>query len=63
MVLVVPLFGTEHKKGNTGSLWRIKIGKKWIRYGIEIFRSRRSLTVVSGLKQLNDHAEPTQVEQ
>jgi len=34
----------------------------WIRSGIEILRSRRSLTVVAGMKKLNDHAEPTKVE-
>ena len=28
MVPVVPLFGTQHQKGNTASFSRIKIGKK-----------------------------------
>ena len=35
---------------------------QWIRSGIEILRSRRSLTVVAGMKKPNDHAEPTKVE-
>ena len=29
----------------------------WIRSGIEIHRSRRSLAVVAGMKKPNDHAE------
>ena len=35
---------------------------QWIRSGIEILRSRRSLAVVAGMKKSNDHAEPTKVE-
>ena len=35
---------------------------KWIRSGIEILRSRRSLAVVPGMKKINDHAELTKVE-
>ena len=35
---------------------------KLIRFGIEILRSRRSLAVVAGMKNMNDHAEPTKVE-
>ena len=35
---------------------------QWIRSGIEILRSRRSLAVVAGMKKANDHAEPTKVE-
>ena len=31
----------------------------WIRSGIEIRRSRRSLAVVAGMKKPNDYAEPT----
>ena len=31
----------------------------WIRSGIEILPSRRSLAVVAGMKKPNDHAEPT----
>ena len=34
----------------------------WIRFGIEILRSRRSLAVVPGMKKPNDHAKPTKVE-
>ena len=34
----------------------------WIKSGIEILRSRRSLAVVAEMKQPNDHAEPTIVE-
>ena len=34
----------------------------WIRSGIEILRSRRSLAVVPGMKKTNDHAKPTKVE-
>ena len=34
----------------------------WIKSGIEIPRSRRSLAVVAGMKKLNDHAENTKVE-
>ena len=34
----------------------------WIRSDIEIFRSRRALTVVAGMKKTYDHAEPTKVE-
>ena len=30
----------------------------WIRSGIEMLRSRRSLAVVAGMKKTNDHAEP-----
>ena len=38
MVPVVPLFSTQHFKGNTGSFSRIKIEQKikWIKSGIEI---------------------------
>jgi len=35
---------------------------KRIRSGIEILRSPRSLAVVAGMKQTNDHAESTKVE-
>ena len=35
---------------------------QWIRSGIEILRSRRSLAVVAGMKKTNDQAEPTKVE-
>ena len=34
----------------------------WIRSGIEILRSQRSLAVVAVIKKTNDHAEPTKVE-
>ena len=34
----------------------------WIKPGIEILRSRRSLAVVAGMKKPNDHAEPTKIE-
>ena len=33
----------------------------WIKSGIEILPSRRSLAVVAGMKKPNDHAEPTKV--
>ena len=34
----------------------------WIKSGIEILQSRRSLAVVVGMKKTNDHADPTKVE-
>ena len=33
-----------------------------IKSGIDIFQSRGSLAVNAGIKQTNDHAEPTTVE-
>ena len=35
---------------------------EWIKAGIEILPSRRSLAVVAGMKKLNDHAKPTKVD-
>ena len=34
--------------------------KSWIKFGMEILRSRRSLAIVAGMKKTNDHAEATQ---
>ena len=51
MVQYFPCLAFIIKNGNTGSFSRIKI---------EILRSRRSLAVVAGMKQRNDHAEPIQ---
>ena len=56
MVPIVPWFSIE--KGNTDSFLRIK---KWIKSGMEILQSRRSLAVVAGIKKTNDHAELTKV--
>ena len=65
MVPVVPLFSTQHWKGKYW-LFLKNLGKKkimkWIKFGIEILRSRRSLAVVAGMKKTNDHAEPTKDE-
>ena len=33
----------------------------WVRSGVEIHRSRRSLVVVAGMKKVNYHAKPTKV--
>ena len=54
MVPVVPLFSTQHWKGKYW-LFLKNLGKKkmmkWIKFGIEILRSRRSLAVVVGMKK------------
>ena len=65
MVPVVPLFSTEHSKGKILALFQeLRYENKCNGYNLEwkILRSRRSLAAVAGMKNPNDHAEPTKVE-
>ena len=62
MVPVVPLFSTQHLKGNTGSFLRIKIGQRKVMDKIWDGNLLKSEVIGHGSedKQMNDHAEQKQ---